>query len=169
MSPAHTDTDVALPHASLLAYFRNPAVASEGRDSGTYPEPRSKGTGTRHFLHTRNKSAVSEDEESRYGFWGERCSLDDVRNLSGSTPAWGKRSVAKGAAAFCCVWCAFSIIFLGAFGVYFFVDIAFSYFGLGTGMSQWIMLRHQLPPSTSDGASLTYPSAEHPANACIFR
>jgi hypothetical protein len=155
MSAAHTNTDVALPHASLLAYFRNPAVASAARDSGTAPEGKSKGTGACHFLHTRTKSAVSEDEESKCGFWGERCE-DDARDLSGSTPAWGKKSFAKGAAAFCCVWCAFSIIFLGAFGLYFFVDLAFSYYGLGTGMSQWVLFRHQLPPNTSYGVSLSF-------------
>jgi hypothetical protein len=154
MSPAHADTDVALPHASLLAYFRNPAAALEPRDSSTSPEPDVKGTETRHFLHTRSRSTGSEDEESKCGFWGERSSFeDDTKSSSGSTPTWGKSTVAKGAAAFYCVWCAFSIIILGAFGLYFVVDLAFSYYGMGTGMSQWVMYRHQLPSTTSHGVS----------------
>jgi hypothetical protein len=75
---------------------------------------------------------------------------DDVKS---SSATWGKRSVAKGAAAFCCIWCAFSIIILGTFAFYFVVDLAFSHYGMGTGMSQWVMYRHQLPPSTSYGVS----------------
>jgi hypothetical protein len=143
MSPAHTDTDIALPHASLLAYFRNPAVTSEARDNGTFPEPKVKGFGARHFLHTRNSSVGSEDEESKCGFWSERSSLeDDVKISSDSTTTWSKKSVAKGALAFCCFWCAFSIVILGASGLYFFVDLALSHDGLVTGMSQWAVYRH---------------------------
>jgi hypothetical protein len=143
MSPAHTDTDIPLPHASLLAYFRNPAAGLEARERGTSPEIKSKGFGARHFLHTRNKSAESEDEESKCGFWGERSSLeDDAKILSDSTTTWGKKSVAKRAAAFCCFWFAFSIVILGASGLYFFADLALSHYGLGTRMSQLVTYRH---------------------------
>ena len=143
MSPAHTDTDIPLPHASLLAFFRNPTTASESRNNGVTPEPKSEGLGTRYFLHTRNKSTGSEDEESKCGFWGERVSLeDDAKSSSEHTPTLGKKSAAKGAAAFCCFWCAFSIVILGACGLYFFVDLALSHYGLGTGISQWVLPRH---------------------------
>jgi hypothetical protein len=60
------------------------------------------------------------------------------------------------AATFCSLWCAFSVIILAAFGIYFAVDLAFSHYGLGTGMVEWIMYRHQLPSSTSYGVSQSW-------------
>jgi hypothetical protein len=55
-------------------------------------------------------------------------------------------------AVFCCFWCVFSVI-LGAFSLYFVIDLAFSYYGMGDGMAEWVIYRHQVPSSTSYGVS----------------
>ncbi|KAF1828596.1 hypothetical protein BDW02DRAFT_574737 [Decorospora gaudefroyi] len=135
------DTHVALPHASLLAYFRNPAAAFEARDSGRLSETDSEDSKTHQLLAHQDKDATSEDEEWQCGFWGER--------LKDSYEPSHRDSLTKGATAFWCFWSAISIFMLAAIGLYFVVDLTFSYYGMGTGMSQWVLYRHQLPPSTS--------------------
>ena len=99
----------------------------------------------------RNRVAVAtEEEESKYSFFSD---TDDVKNLSKSALSRKGHSIVKEAVAFCCLWCAFSIVVLGTFGLYFAVDLALSHYGMGTGVVQWVMNRQQLPSSTLYGVS----------------
>jgi len=148
MSTSNTDADVALPHASLFAYFRDPAAVHKATDTDILSNENSRGTNAHQLL--RPPSDDDDDEESRLGFWGE---VDGPKSSSGSYSFDESRSAWRGAAAFCCLWCAFSVIILGAFGLYFTVDLAFSHYGLGTGMAEWVMYRQQLPPSNTRGVS----------------
>jgi hypothetical protein len=138
MSFSHTNVDGALLHASLLAYFWDSAATCEARDTGNLPSENTSGTNAHQLLH----SCLDDDEESRYGFWGEP---DVVERLSGPDSSCKIRSATRGAATFCCLWCAFSVIIFGAFGLYFAVDLAFSHYGLGTGMAEWVMYGHPFP------------------------
>jgi hypothetical protein len=144
---SHTNIGVALPHASLLAYFRNPAPALEAKYHGMPPSESSSSADAHQMLYPRT---YDHDDESRYGFWGE---LDWAKSSSEADSFYNKGSVMRRAATFCCLWCVFSVIILGAFGLYFAVDFVFSQYGLGTGMAEWIMSRHQVSPSTSYGVS----------------
>jgi len=148
MSNSNTDADVALPHASLLAYFRDSAAVQKVTDSGILSSDNSHGTNAHQLL--RPPTDEDDDEESRLGFWGE---VNGAKSPSGSYSFRESRSAWRGAAAFCCLWCTFSVIILGAFGLYFTVDLAFSHYGLGTGMAEWVMYRQQLPPSNTRGVS----------------
>jgi hypothetical protein len=145
MSVPHAYVDVALPHASLLAYSRSPAAASEVRDHSTLSSEKFSSADTHELLYPR-----TDDDESKYGFWGE---LDGAESSSQEDSSYNKRSVVRGAATFCCLWCVLSAIVLGVFGLYFALDLAFSHYRLCTGMAEWVMYRHQLPPSTSYGVS----------------
>ncbi|KAH6865052.1 hypothetical protein BKA58DRAFT_237873 [Alternaria rosae] len=147
MSTSNTDVDAALPHASLLAYFPDSAAVSKATDTGISSNENSHGTYTHKLLHAHtddDDDDDDDDEESKLGFWGE---VDGAKSSSGSYSFCEGRSAWRGAAAFCCLWCAFSVIIPGAFGLYFAVDLAFSHYGLGTGMAEWVMYRQQLPPS----------------------
>ena len=146
MSTSNTDANVTLPHASLLAYFR---AVHKATDTGILPSENSRGTNAHQLLRPPTEDD-DDDEESRLGFWGE---VDGPRSSSGSYSFSESRSAWRGAAAFCCLWCAFSVIILGAFGLYFTVDLAFSHYGLGTGMAEWVVYRQQLPPSNTRGVS----------------
>lgn len=141
MSTSDTDVDAALSHASLLAYFPDSAADSKATDTRISSNENSRGTYAHKLLHAHTDD---DDEESKLGFWGE---VDGAKSSSGSYSFCESRSAWRGAAAFCCLWCAFSVIIVGAFGLYFAVDLAFSHYGLGTGMAEWAMYRQQLPPS----------------------
>ncbi|RMZ69630.1 hypothetical protein GMOD_00006463 [Pyrenophora seminiperda CCB06] len=118
MSSPYEDANIVLPHASLLAWFRDPvAVAS------------------------------AEDEESKCGFLND---TDNVINPIETASSCKRQSITKDAVAFCCLWCAFSIVVLGSFGLYFAIDLLLSHYGMGTGVAQWAMHR---PSSTSYGVS----------------
>ncbi|KAG9186145.1 hypothetical protein G6011_02701 [Alternaria panax] len=158
MSVPHADVEVASPHASQFACFRNPSVASETTDHGTLPGEKISSADTHGLLYPRTDG----DEESKFGFWGE---LDGAKSSSETDSSYNKRSVVmRSAATFCYLCCAFSVMFLAHFGIYFAVDLAFSHHELGTGMSEWILYRHQLPQSTSYGIKfcLETPSREAP-------
>lgn len=146
-SVPHTDVDVTFPHyTSLLPYFGNHPPALEKRDHHDLPSEKTSSTGAYELLQAR----IDNDDESKYGFWGE---LDETKSSSEVDPSYNKRSFVSELATFCCFWCAFSVLMLGAFGIYFAVDLAFSRYGLGTGMAEWAIHRHQLPSSTSYGVS----------------
>ncbi|KAI4611973.1 hypothetical protein J4E80_007425 [Alternaria sp. BMP 0032] len=159
MSTSNTDADVALPHASLLTYVRDSAAVQKATDTGILSSDNTDGTNAHQLLHP--PTDYDEDQESRLGFWGE---VDGAKSSSGSYSFSESRSALKGAAAFCYLWCAFSVIILGAFGLYFTVDLAFSHYGLGTGMAEWVMYRQQLPPSNIRGIRfcLETPNRETP-------
>ena len=148
MSTSNTDADVTLSHASLLAYFRNSAAVHKATNNVILSNENSRDTNAHQLLDPPTED--DDDEESRLGFWGE---VDGAKSSSGSYSFSESRSAWRGAAAFCCLWCAFSVIILGAFGLYFTVDLAFSHYGLGTGMAEWVMYRQQLPPSNTRGVS----------------
>ncbi|KAI4622096.1 hypothetical protein J4E83_004835 [Alternaria metachromatica] len=148
MSTSNTDADVALPHASLLAYFRGPSAVQKVTDSGILSSDNSHGTNAHQLLHPPTDDD-DDDEESRIGFWGE---VDGPTSSSGSYSFGESRSAWRGAAAFCCLWCAFSVMILGAFSLYFAVNLVLGHYGLGTGMAEWVMYRQQLPPSNIRGA-----------------
>ena len=146
MSVPHTDVDVTFPHyTSLPPYFGNHLPAFEQRDHHDLPSEKTSSTGA-YELQARTDT----DDESKYGFWGE---LDETKSSSEVDSSYNKRSFVSELATFCSFWCAFSVLMLGAFGLYFAVDLAFSRYGLGTGMAEWAIHRHQLPPSTSYGVS----------------
>lgn len=146
-SVPHTDVGVTFPHyTSLLPYFGNHPPALEERDHHDLPSEKTSSTGAYELLQAR----IDNDDESKYGFWGE---LDETKSSSEVDPSYNKRSFVSELATFCCFWCAFSVLMLGAFGIYFAVDPAFSRYGLGTGMAEWAIHRHQLPPSISYGVS----------------
>ncbi|KAI4634246.1 uncharacterized protein J4E87_001418 [Alternaria ethzedia] len=148
-SYAHTpDADVALPHTSLLAYFRDSAAVQETTDTGILSSNNTDGTNAHQLLHPPTDD--NEDEESGLGFWGE---VDGAKSSSESYSFGESRSAWRGAAAFCCLWCAFSVMILGAFSLYFAVDLVLSHYGLGTGMAEWVMYRQQLPPTNIRGVS----------------
>ncbi|OAG16469.1 hypothetical protein CC77DRAFT_944011 [Alternaria alternata] len=158
-SVPHTDVDVTFPHyTSLLPYFGNHPPALEKRDHHDLPSEKTSSTGAYELLQAR----IDNDDESKYGFWGE---LDETKSSSEVDPSYNKRSFVSELATFCCFWCAFSVLMLGAFGIYFAVDLAFSRYGLGTGMAEWAIHRHQLPPSTSYGIKfcLESPNREAPS------
>lgn len=147
MSVPHTDVDVTFPHyTSLPPYFGNHPPAFEQRDHHDLPSEKTSSTGIYELLQAR----TDNDDESKYGFWGE---LDETKSSSEVDSSYNKRSFVSELATFCSFWCAFSVLMLGAFGLYFAVDLAFSRYGLGTGMAEWAIHRHQLPPSTSYGVS----------------
>ena len=146
MSVPHTDVDVTFPHyTSLPPYFGNHPPALEKRHHHDPTSEKTSSTGA-YELQARTDT----DDESKYGFWGE---LDETKSSSEVDSSYNKRSFVSELATFCSFWCAFSVLMLGAFGLYFAVDLAFSRYGLGTGMAEWAIHRHQLPPSTSYGVS----------------
>ncbi|KAF1943852.1 hypothetical protein EJ02DRAFT_117719 [Clathrospora elynae] len=145
MSAPHTNTDVALPHASLLEYFRNPAAASEPIDSGALLPLYSECIKPHQLLHPPTENAKTEDEQFKCGAWGEHLPKPD--DPAKSTPTFTSRYIAKGADAFSCIWCATSVIILTVFGVSFLLDLGLTQYGLGTGMAQWVMYQHHLPPN----------------------
>ncbi|KAI4667486.1 uncharacterized protein J4E79_002174 [Alternaria viburni] len=140
LSTSNTDADVALPHASLFAYFRESAAVQKATETGILSNDNSHGTNAHQLLDPPTDH--DDDEESRLGFWGE---VDGAKSPSGSYSFSESRSAWRGAAAFCYLWCAFSVIILGAFGLYFTVDLAFSHYGLGTGMAEWVMFCLETP------------------------
>ena len=92
------------------------------------------------------RDIADEDEESKYD-------TDDAKHSTETASFHKGQSIAKDAVAFCCLWCAFSIVVLGSFGLHFAIDLALSHYGMGIGAAQWVMNRHQLPSRTSYGVS----------------
>ncbi|KAF1915882.1 hypothetical protein BDU57DRAFT_556238 [Ampelomyces quisqualis] len=83
--------------------------------------------------------SCTKDEERSCGLWSEKES-----SSSGGYTGLRLTTVARdhhGFYAFCCFWCAVLVCILGAFGVFFTLDIVFSTFGMGTGIAGWMMQR----------------------------
>lgn len=99
----------------------------------------------------RNRvAAATEEEESKCGFFRD---TNDVKYSSEFTLSRKGQLIAEEAVAFCCLWCAFSIVVLGTFGLYFAVDLALGHYDMGTGVAQWVMGRQKSPSSTLYGVS----------------
>ncbi|KAK1918062.1 hypothetical protein P3342_000780 [Pyrenophora teres f. teres] len=97
----------------------------------------------------RNPPAVAaEDEESKCGVFSD---TDHTEHPIERLSSRNDQCIVKDAVAFCYLWCAFSIIVLGSFGLYLAVDLVFNHYGMGTGMAQWVLDRHQFPSITSYG------------------
>ncbi|KAF1848747.1 uncharacterized protein K460DRAFT_277935 [Cucurbitaria berberidis CBS 394.84] len=134
--------DVALPHASLLTYFRRPTAAAEPNTSEASPPPYSNCNDTHSKLFAITQTREVEDEESQCGFPDEGTPYhddDDNNNAFKSIALRDTRNSKQNVYAFCCFWCASSVCVLIAFGIFFALDLGFSQIGYGTGMAQWMI------------------------------
>lgn len=136
--PAHPlDNDVPLPHASLLAYFR-PTTSPTG--TPTYKSaspPPSYICDTSDVAYSPITTLYKvDDEESHYGFWGERDSSED--ECEGMRLRLVKRDH-HGFYSFCCFWCAVLVCMIGGVGIIFTTDLALSSLGFGTGFAKWMV------------------------------
>lgn len=131
------DCDVALPHASLLSYFRRGAPATDSENTNaSLLTPKDCMHSHSTLLEDIERPQI-HDEESKFGFWGEHLptsakTKNRLRSVAWKSYKRGNRSLY----AFCCLWCAGSICILVTFGLFFVLDLAASPFGLGTGMAQ---------------------------------
>jgi len=136
MTAPRLDHDMALPHAGLLAYFRRPASSPPQLNGESSPPPYAS-----HEAHPLRRANVKHtDEESTFGFWGER-GLDRKDSQAATRLDMVKRGY-HGIYAFCCFWVAVSICILGAFGAFFVLDLVFTQLGMGTGMATWMVHRN---------------------------
>jgi hypothetical protein len=126
-----TDYDVALPHAGLLAFFSSSTPSSRFLNSNYASSSYEKSNASSTTLVTD-----AADEESKCEFLGEE---DGYKNDPRATPRSKIWHSHRGLFTFCCFWCAVSICILGAFGAFFAVDVVFTQFDMGTGMSRWMV------------------------------
>lgn len=146
----HANAKVPVQQAPVLLDFHNHTTESKtADDSGLHPSDNGYHRSDR-FLYNR----ASEDDESRYGFWGEP---EHVANVFEPASLHDNPLVSWSTAPFFCLWCAFSMIFLGACGLYLSIDLAFSYHGMGTGVAQWVMCSNQPLPIASHRVRFTRP------------
>ena len=156
MSPQHTDNDIALPHAALLAYFRHSPALPRISDAEPSPPPYERCDFVHGSLLPNAIDSNNDNEESNSGFWGERNSFDHERKGTQEVaPLELKKTRYRGVYAFCCFWCAISICILAAFGVFFALDVVFTQFGMGTGLTKWMTHRNLGQNGTDYKASRT--------------
>jgi hypothetical protein len=137
MSAQSIEDDVALPHASLLAYFR-PTTSTTGtpaHESTSPPPPYVRDTSDVAYSPITTLYKV-HDEESQYGFWGERASSED--ECEGMRLRLVKRDH-QGFYSFCCFWCAVLVCMISGVGIIFTTDLALSSLGFGTGFAKWMV------------------------------
>lgn len=164
MSTPYTDNDIALPHASLLAYFRRPTTAQEPDSSSESSPPPYNTCHESHsdFFDVPRVSGVVEDEESQRTI---SAPFHDNHNHGGKTDAFRIPTLAnhrlfRRSAAYtsCCFWCSVSTFMLAVLAIFFVVDLGFSQFGYGTGMAQGML-------HWRTGSSNT----QHEVSTCTYR
>lgn len=134
MGTHYEDNDVALTHASLLSYFH--PRTSHAQPSEHAPPPYNDIESLLTTPMLAFDEAKDADEESAYSYSPDCESPDCERGTFGLTTM--KRDH-RGFYAFCCFWCAVSVCILGAFGIFFTLDLVFSQFGMGTGLAIWMI------------------------------
>ncbi|KAH7409896.1 hypothetical protein DE146DRAFT_329692 [Phaeosphaeria sp. MPI-PUGE-AT-0046c] len=130
------NNDVALPHASLLAYFRSPRSSPQSPNHGSAPPPYNiRDTSNSGYFSSAAQYKV-DDEESDYGFWGEGDSSEE--ECSGMRLRMVKRDH-QGFYSFCCFWCAVLVCMIGGIGIIFTTDLALTALGMGTGVAKLLV------------------------------
>jgi hypothetical protein len=138
MSTAHTSNNIPLPHASFLAYFRQPVDPPQVTDAASPPPLYSNRVTQQEALFIGDYA--EEDEETNCGFWGERAALDHDMECKPTYSTWHRER--RGYRRFydtCCLWCAMSICVIGAFGTFFALDLFGRQSGMGTGLANWMI------------------------------
>lgn len=116
MASHHGDNDVALSHAGLLAYFHPNTPILHPEDEERVPPSYGDCNASQVTLVLDHGDRKNSDEESIYGLSTvkrDHCGFYDL----------------------CCFWCAVSVCILCALGMFFALDVAFSQFGMGTGLA----------------------------------
>ncbi|CAO2654042.1 Nn.00g107750.m01.CDS01 [Neocucurbitaria sp. VM-36] len=147
MSAPYTDDDVALPHASLLSYFRRPTAAPEANTSESSPPPYSNCHDSHLDLFNDPNDPqvrVVEDEESQHTPFHDN---DQKGSYRWNVADQNKHSH-RNAYAFCCFWCSLSTFILAVLAIFFVVDLGFSQFGYGTGMARSMIHWNARPSNT---------------------
>lgn len=141
MSTGRSNALDALPHASILAYFRRPRPAR--RRSRYYQRPpplhRQQASNRASLLPRISEVAsegadASEDEEARLGFWGEEtmdsnagCKDDDTEDKeSEESHCWGLDTILT-----------FILYALLVFLLVLNMDLVLSRSGISTGIVDW--------------------------------
>ncbi|KAH4943182.1 hypothetical protein HBI79_014940 [Parastagonospora nodorum] len=134
MATYHENNDVALPHAGLLSYFHPRTSHAQPSEHAPPPYNDIEGLLTTPILTI--DEAKDADERSDYSYCPDCDSFDCERGTFVLTTM--KRDH-RGFYAFCCFWCAVAVCILGAFGIFFTLDLVFSQFGMGTGLAMWMI------------------------------
>jgi hypothetical protein len=132
MSTPHTDTDMPFPHASVLAYFRQPVTSQQVLDIAAPPPPYSDRPVRQEALPSNDHA--EEDEESNCGFF-EQASEHKSTSSSPLRKTRGHRRMYDT----CCLWFTVLICALVAFGTFFAFDLFGSQYGMSTGMAKWMI------------------------------
>jgi hypothetical protein len=143
MASHHENNEVALPQAGLLASFHPHTPSLHTQDNEHALPSYDDCNASQATLVLADREVKDTDEESSYGFWGERDSVNG--RLGFSTVRRDHRSLY----AFCCFWCAVSVCILGVLGMYFALDVVFAQFGMGTG---WAMSMVRGDPSQTSAS-----------------
>jgi hypothetical protein len=137
MSVQHTDNDMVLPRAGLLAYFDPSTVFSQIANGEYLSSLHDRSDTSSITLLPHTDDFKDADAETVCSLWDDSDSYDHDDGSSYFSRI--RRGHRNSMYAFCCLWCAVSICILGAFGTLFAVDLVFTLFGMGTGMARWMV------------------------------
>lgn len=135
MSPAHCNNDIALPHAGLLAYFRQPKTPSSCDKSAQTSWAASA-------ILTYAKYELP-DEEAQSDFCNAGSTTNgDSDGLCRPVP----RLYQSVFHSLCDFWTFVCVVALASSAVLLGLDMVLGHYGVGVGLTDCSMGRHSPPP-----------------------
>jgi hypothetical protein len=125
-------TPQPFPHASLLAYFRQPAGPTQVIEVVAPPPPYSDRPIRQE--PTSANAYTEEDEESNCGFFDQAAACKPMSMTCRRTKHGHRRFL-----DICCLWIAVLLCSLVAFGAFLALDLFSSQYGLSTGVARWMI------------------------------